>query len=696
LRSGRDYGSVPLDVLAGAVDASSAPIFGIFDGEFGRGIVGGRIVDIGRHGEETGRLIARIVDGEPAGSIPPVYVANNPAAIDWRALERWGIDPGRLPDDAVVSFRVPTVWDEYGPYIAGVGAVLLLQSLLIVGLVVQRSRRLQTQRSLAERLRFERLYADLSTRFVDLPSEEIGAALAGSLEEIRVMLDADRVSIVLFDDSPALVSIMYSAMGDGIEPLAKSVDVEDIRELVEHVRRGESLQYSHPDEIPPEFAAARAAAVQRSIPSGIVVPLHAAGENFGWVSIAAVREPRRWPEDAAREMRTLADIFANALLRQRTMAELERSEEMSSAVLKSINAQLCVLDRDGRILTMNDAWRLDAGETNGSCSCRLVEVKCPMKAGERVRCAAVEAGPFRDRIRSALDGPVETFAAEYHTAMPNVEAWYLLSVEQFRALEGGVVLSHQNVTARKRAEFDAEQRRQELAHVSRVSTMGELAASIAHELNQPLTGVLANAQAALRFLDTVPPDLGEVRDILTDIVEDDRRAGEVIRRLRAMLSQSAIEPADVDVNEVVVDVVKLLANNATLRHVTLETSLSDGLPSIRADKIQLEQVILNLVVNAMDAMKETPVEERRVTIRTAASDASTVLISVTDRGPGIDLDKLGRIFQPFFTTKLEGMGMGLSIARTIVEAHGGLLWAANNPDRGASFQCRIPVAHDSE
>jgi two-component system sensor kinase FixL len=222
--------------------------------------------------------------------------------------------------------------------------------------------------------------------------------------------------------------------------------------------------------------------------------------------------------------------------------------------------------------------------------------------------------------------------------------------------------------------------------------MGELAASIAHELNQPLSGVLVNSQAALRFLDLDPPNVDEVREILHDIVVDDRRAGEVIRRLRSMLQRGVIEPSDVDVNDIVADVVKLLATDATRRNIAIEPALAPNLPRVHGDDIQLKQVVINLVVNAMDAMNDTEAHERRVTVRTTAADRATVLISVADRGPGIGPDKLGQIFKPFFTTKREGMGMGLSISRTIVEAHGGTLQAENNPDRGASFLCRLPVS----
>jgi two-component system sensor kinase FixL len=316
---------------------------------------------------------------------------------------------------------------------------------------------------------------------------------------------------------------------------------------------------------------------------------------------------------------------------------------------------------------------------------------CVAEPGAPGPCAGTNARGIRAGIRAVLDGAQEAFSIEYRARTPGADRWYLLTVERLRAPQGGAVVSHQNITARKRVELEAEQRRQELAHVSRVSTMGELAAAIAHELNQPLTGVLTNAQAAVRFMSLDPPALAEVQEILRDIIEDDRRAGEVIRRLRSMLQTGAIEPADVDVNDVVADVQRLLSSDAVLSNIALESQLAPSVQQVHGDRIQLQQVILNLVVNAMDAMKDAAAPDRRVTVRTMAPDADTILISVSDQGPGIDRDKLGRIFQPFFTTKQDGLGMGLSIARSIVEAHGGMLWAVNNPGCGASFLCRLPA-----
>lgn len=246
----------------------------------------------------------------------------------------------------------------------------------------------------------------------------------------------------------------------------------------------------------------------------------------------------------------------------------------------------------------------------------------------------------------------------------------------------------------RRAELEAERCRQELAHALRVATIGELAPSIVHELNQPLTSVLMNACAAERFLTADPPNVDEVRQILRDIVDDDRRAGEVIRRLWSLLKTGTVDPLDVDLNLTVADVLKLVGNDAGLRNVTLESRFAPCLPLVHGDRIQLQQVVLNLVVNGMDAMRGVPSDERRLTVRTVETDQRTVRLEVSDRGVGIDDSRLDQIFQPYFTTKRDGLGMGLSIARSIVEAHGGQLWATNNSGPGATFSLALPVKQD--
>ena len=242
------------------------------------------------------------------------------------------------------------------------------------------------------------------------------------------------------------------------------------------------------------------------------------------------------------------------------------------------------------------------------------------------------------------------------------------------------------------AEAEVHMVRNDLTHLTRVSIIGELSASLAHELNQPLTAILANAQAAERLLRLPTPDLDTIRDILADITSDDRRAGEVIRRLRDLLKKGEARFQRVHGAEIVDSVLRLARHDLMFREVTVTTSLDPALPSLKGDPVQLQQVLLNLVINAADAVKSLPKDERRIAIVVSRGAAATVTMTVSDCGHGIAAEHVARVFEPFFTTKAEGLGIGLAISRTIAEAHGGRLWATNNPDRGVSLHLQLPAA----
>lgn len=248
-----------------------------------------------------------------------------------------------------------------------------------------------------------------------------------------------------------------------------------------------------------------------------------------------------------------------------------------------------------------------------------------------------------------------------------------------------------DITERNRAEQEALQQRSELAHLSRVTMLGELSGSMAHELNQPLMAILSNAQAAQRFMAHDDVDLDEVREILADIVEQDNRAGEVIRRLRLLLKKGEVHQQPLDVNDTVREVLKLIRSDLVNQSVALRTQLAPALPTVKGDRVQFQQVLLNLLMNACDAMSSNEPADRQMVVRTELANGAGVSFSVSDRGPGIDPKELEKVFEPFFTTKTQGLGLGLSVCRTIISAHGGKLWAANNPDRGATFHFTLPV-----
>jgi signal transduction histidine kinase/ABC-type uncharacterized transport system substrate-binding protein len=302
---------------------------------------------------------------------------------------------------------------------------------------------------------------------------------------------------------------------------------------------------------------------------------------------------------------------------------------------------------------------------------------------------------WRQMRRWGISDSILPAGSTMHFREPTVWERYSLQIALIAAvifLQTGLIsaLLHQQ-RRRQLAEVQARQRMAELAHVNRFSTAGELSASIAHEINQPLGAILANAETAQAILKSPNPDIVELNEIVDDIVRDDRRASEVIRSMRSLLTKAPFELKSLDLNDVARETVEFLSSLAVGRKVELLSVITlDALP-ILGDRVQLQQVILNLVVNGIDAMKDTRSEERAISIRTLRVENFAEL-SVSDRGPGVPKGKLKEVFEPFYTSKAEGMGMGLSIARTIIEAHHGLIWARNRDHGGASFRIKLPLS----
>jgi PAS domain S-box-containing protein len=247
-----------------------------------------------------------------------------------------------------------------------------------------------------------------------------------------------------------------------------------------------------------------------------------------------------------------------------------------------------------------------------------------------------------------------------------------------------------DITARKQAEEALRKAQGELAHVTRVMTMGELAASIAHEVNQPLTAVIANANASLRWLAAATPNLDEARDAVSRIIRDGNRAGDVIARIRALVQKTDSEKVRLDINQTVQEVAILMQNEAVRKGVALRMDLAAELPYVLADRVQLQQVILNLVMNGVEAMSSVADRPRELLVRSRQHESDQVLVAIQDSGIGIDRQNLEKIFNAFYSTKSQGMGMGLAISRSIVENHGGRLWAVPNDGPGATFAFALP------
>lgn len=367
------------------------------------------------------------------------------------------------------------------------------------------------------------------------------------------------------------------------------------------------------------------------------------------------------------------------------ITEHKHDEERFRLVVETAPTALLMIDAEGIIALANQQAEALFGSSRTELIGMSVDLIVPARSRRRLKSS---------RMKSMLDTSPLAVGNGHHlfglrsdgTEVPVEITLNPIPMESGRY----VLVSIKDLSERNRLEQESALQRDELAHLSRVAMLAELSSSLAHELNQPLTAILANAQAAARFLAKAPPDLDEVRDTLSNIVESDKRAGEVIRRLRALLRKEKSDYRYLDVNEVVLDVLRIIRSDLLNRSVEVALELAPDLPLVHGDKVQLQQVLLNLLMNASDAMNDVA-QGRTLSVRTALSSTDRVDVSVSDAGRGIPADDIERIFQPFVSSKQDGLGLGLAVCSTIISAHAGTLWAANNAGPGATVSFSLPV-----
>jgi PAS domain S-box-containing protein len=383
---------------------------------------------------------------------------------------------------------------------------------------------------------------------------------------------------------------------------------------------------------------------------------------------------------------TLRGFLIDVTDRKRTEAELVRSRTQLRLVADSLPVLIAFVGSDRRYRFTNREYSSWTGLSTEELDGRTVREVL----GEATY---TMLEPYIDVALSGRKVDHQSVMTRGDGEQRQVESSYVPHTDRQGNVVGFFALIR-DVTERLQAEEDARRRREELAHVSRKVTLGELSASLAHELNQPLCAVVSNAQAAQRLLAGDPPDIENTEAALRSIVRDGKRAGDVIVRLRELLANREPEKRSIDVNGVVDDVLRLASRDLADREVEAQTRLDRALPRVMADRVQLQQVLLNLILNAADAMTELEPGERRLTIRTGPGENGGVEVAVEDVGHGIDEDTRELVFEPFFTTKSHGMGMGLAISRSIVEAHGGKLWTCPDTGSGATFRFTLPGVPD--
>jgi signal transduction histidine kinase len=627
-----------------------------------------------------------------------------------------------------VEDRRPEIAPLFQPpwlsYAAGAVVLVAVEAVLIALLLRRHAHQTRARARLEERLRFETLLSQLSARLIHVSAAEIDKALEHSLGEVIGVVGGDRGALGEHVGTGPRANVSWTS--PGIEALPRILDAARFPWTVARLAEDDVVRFAHVAELPEAAARDRASYELAGTRSHVSLPLRAGGHTVGVLSLDAVHAERGWSDELVARLRLLSEAFANALERRRmevALAERLAFERVLSSLSTTFSAVSAVdFDREVQqgLRRIADVLDVDRGAliefspdttvariwtTDDAMRPRdLPWTVARLQRGEVVPWTRIEhlpADAAEDR-RSGLARGVDAQVALPLLAGEAVIGGLLFAAgrrqpacERTTPLQGLQIVGEvfANALARTRGDQEMQRLRQELAHIGRVSAMGELTASLAHELNQPLTAILNNAQVAQQLLQSGDPgDRLEMREILDDIVADDKRAAGLIHRLRLLLQKGDLEFASLDLNGIVGEVAWLVRHDALLRNVSLRLAFDPDLPAVRGDRVQLQQVVLNLVLNALEAMRAPRADPRTLVIRTAPEGVAAVCVAVQDSGPGIDEKDRDRMFAPLYTTKPGGLGMGLAIARTIVGAHGGQLAARNNADGGATFQFILPVA----
>ena len=409
-------------------------------------------------------------------------------------------------------------------------------------------------------------------------------------------------------------------------------------------------------------------------------PLLVEGRTVG---VMAMFARHSLEQDAIEALESIAPVIAQGIERKRTEDTLRDTQRLIQAIFDNSSAVIHVQDLDGHFVLVNRKFEEVAGLRSQDILGKTSFDLFPLNA------VAYDAGD-REVIETGIASETEEVFTSDRGDRVFLTTKSLLSDESGKpyALFG----ISAEITERKKAEADLREMQMELAHLNRVMTVGELAASIAHEINQPLAAIVWNANAALRWLGLDPPNLAKAHDSAELIIRDGDRATQVLARIRALLKKTPPSKTSLDVNEFINEVVALAQSEIVQHSIRLRVELANDLPKVPGDRIQLQQVMLNLIVNAVEALLSIDDRERTLLITSGRFNDNEVRIAVSDNGPGIDPQTAQHVFDAFCTTKPEGMGMGLAISRSIIDAHGGRLWTEPNGQFGATFQFTLPIA----
>jgi len=554
----------------------------------------------------------------------------------------------------------------------GIGALIAA----VIVLLIHRSQQQRTQKRLERQLKFERLVSELSANLIDVDYARADAEVAGALRRVLEAMDLDCCSLFVVTPGEQRPRTTHRAEAPGIGT-PEVVWHESLPMLVERLRNGEVIAIEDVAR-DSSIAASEARLRNHSVQSLLMIPVSQTDAVVRGISFETTRRNRSWPPELVSRLRLVGQILFSAVTAKRAEARLQASEEKYREVVNSQTELIARFLPDTTLTFVNEAYCRYFGQSREELIGRSFLELIP----EGPREAA------RRHIASLFENPrVVTHEHEVLCADGSI-GWQQWVNHAIRGRDGRVIEFQaigRDITDRKRAE-EADRK---LASAARLTMLGELAASIAHEVNQPLGAILSNAEAAELLLDD--GQLDAVKTILSDIHREDLRASDVIKRVRSLLQHRPLKTQSIDVNDLAREIARFVESDARRRGIELDLDLADSLPSVQGDPVQLQQLLLNLVLNGMEAMSETPVTQRTLTLSTRDKEDGLMEVAVIDRGHGIDAELLPRLFQSFVTTRESGMGLGLSLSRSIAESHGGTIYAENNTDRGATFRLFLPA-----
>ncbi len=535
-------------------------------------------------------------------------------------------------------------------------------------------------------VRFEVLFGSLSSTFANVRADEIDGRIDAALPVVVEFLGVEQVCFAETRGADRAVRITHSCAVPGIPPFWPSALDDKAPWFAGEIRRGAVLRLARvPDDLPAGAARERDYCTRTGVRSQLVIPLPVDGSVRFAIGCATFSRYRHWPEELVRRVRLLGDLFANALTRRRADEALRQRDRRYLELVESTRAV---------------PWVADPGSLQTSyVSAQVVPLLgFPRGAWYREGFWASRLHPDdRTAVLRAIGEAVRRgrrHDLEYRLVAADGQTVWVHDRVTVRS-KGGVPQAVRGVmtdiTARKRAEGEAARLRDRLARTARATLLAELAAAIAHEVNQPLCAIVSNAETAQGYVAGGGAVLGETRDALQDIAADGRRASDIIRRIRALFRTGQPERAPFSLTAAVREVADLLHHRLTRDGIAVTLDCAADLRPALGDRVQVQQVILNLMLNAAEALAGSPADCRRMTVALAGAGGAAA-VSVRDCGPGISPDLLGRVFDAFYTTKRDGTGMGLSVSRTIVEAHGGRIWAEPAAGGGVGGHFTLPLA----